>query len=204
MNGTQFYPQIVLPRVLRPDIMRQIHEGQVGGHFGVEHTVTRLQTRYFWYRIREDVALWCGTCISCASKARPAKTLQAPMGTVQVAAPMERVALDIMGPLNETEHHNKYVLVVQDYFTKWVEAFPIPNDQAVTVAEVLASEWVCHFGASQTLHSDKGCNFESKVFQKTCTLFGIEKTHTTPFRPQSDGQEEWFNATLQKILATTA
>lgn len=56
-------------------------------------------------------------------KLGPPKTPQAPMGTVQVAAPVERVA--IMGPLNETEHHSKYVLVVQDYFTKWVEAFPM-------------------------------------------------------------------------------
>ena len=204
LDDTQFYPQVVLPRTFRPDIMRQMHEGQVGGHFGVERTVARLQTRYFWYRMREDVALWCNTCTSCASKARPRKTPQAPMGTVRVGAPMERIALDIMGPLNETERHNRYVLVIQDYFTKWVEAFPLPNEQAVTVAEVLASEWVCRYGAPQTLHSDQGRNFESEVFQEMCKLFGIDKTHTTPFRPQSDGQVERFNATLQKILATTA
>ncbi|KAJ8346760.1 hypothetical protein SKAU_G00281610 [Synaphobranchus kaupii] len=200
LDDTQFYPQVVLPRAFRPDVMRQMHEGQVGGHFGVERTVARLQTRYFWYRMKEDVALWCGTCTSCASKARPRKTPQAPMGTVQVGAPMERITLDIMGPLNETERNNCYVLVIQDYFTKWVEAFPLPNERAVTVA----SEWVCRYGAPQTLHSDQGRNFESEVFQKMCTLFGIEKTHTTPFRPQSDGQVERFNATLQKIRATTA
>nr|XP_061825306.1 uncharacterized protein LOC133612154 [Nerophis lumbriciformis] len=204
LDDTQFYPQVVLPRIFRADIMRQMHDGQVGGHFGVERTVARLQTRYFWYRMREDVALWCNTCTSCASKARPRKTPQAPMGTVRVGAPMERIALDIMGPLNETERKNRYVLVIQDYFTKWVEAFPIPNEQAVTVAEVLASEWVCRYGAPQALHSDQGRNFESEVFQEMCVLFGIDKTHTTPFRPQSDGQVERFNATLQKILATTA
>ncbi len=126
------------------------------------------------------------------------------MGTIQVGAPMEHIALDIMGPLNEMERHNMYVLVIQDYFTKWVEAFPLPNDKAVTVAKVLASEWVCRYGAPQSLYSYQGRNFESKVSQKMCTLFGIEKTHTTPFRPQSDGQVERFNATLQKILAATA
>lgn len=204
VDETEFYPQIVLPRALRSGVLKQMHEGEVGGHFGVERTVARLQTRYFWYQMREDVTLWCSTCTRCASKARPLKKPQAPMGTVGVGAPMERVALDIMGPLNETDRGNKYILVVQDYFTKVVEAFPIPNDKAVTVAEVFASQWVCRYGAPQTLHSDQGRNFESEVFQKMCTLFGIEKTHTTPFRPQSDGQVERFNATLQKILATTA
>uniref|UniRef100_A0A3B5QVZ8 Gypsy retrotransposon integrase-like protein 1 n=2 Tax=Xiphophorus TaxID=8082 RepID=A0A3B5QVZ8_XIPMA len=204
LDDTQFYPQIVLPRKLQLDVMRQMHEGPVGGHFGVERTLTRLRTRYYWYHMREDVALWCKTCTSCASRARPQKTPQAPMGTVQVGAPMERIALDIMGPLNETERGNRYVLVIQDYFTKWTEAFPIPNERAVTVAGIVASEWVCRYGIPQALHSDQGRNFESEVFQGMCSLFGIDKTHTTPFRPQSDGQVERFNATLQKILATTA
>lgn len=126
------------------------------------------------------------------------------MGTVRVGAPMERIAVDLMGPMNETERFNRYILVVQDYFTKWVEAYPLPNDQAVTVAEVIVAEWVCRYGAPFTLHSDQGTNFESEVFQTVCELLDIDKTRTTPFRPQSDGQVERFNATLQKILATTS
>ncbi len=59
------------------------------------------------------------------------------MGTVRVGAPMERIAVDLMGPMNETERFNRYSLVVQDYFTKWVEAYPLSNDQAVTVAQVI-------------------------------------------------------------------
>lgn len=93
---------------------------------------------------------------------------------------LEHVALDIMGPLNEIEHNNSYVLVIQDYFSMSVEVFPLPNDQAVTVAEVLASEWVCRYGTPQTLHSDQGRNFECEVFQKMCTQFDIEKRHMLP------------------------
>lgn len=125
------------------------------------------------------------------------------MGTVKVGAPMERIAVNLMGPLNETERRNRYILVVSDYFSKWVEAYPVPNQEATTVADKIASEWVCRYGAPHSLHSDQGTNFESAVFQEMCRLLGIEKTHTTPFHPQSDGQVERFNATLQKILATT-
>ncbi len=126
------------------------------------------------------------------------------MGTVRVGAPMERIAVDLMGPMNEMERFNRYILVVQDYFTKWVEAYPLFNDQAVTVAQVIVTEWVCHYGAPLTLHSDQVTNFESEVFQTMCELLDIDKTRTTPFQPQSDGQVERFNATLQKILATTS
>uniref|UniRef100_A0A669C4Z6 Gypsy retrotransposon integrase-like protein 1 n=1 Tax=Oreochromis niloticus TaxID=8128 RepID=A0A669C4Z6_ORENI len=184
--------------------MQQMHDGPVGGHFGAERTLSRLKNRYYWYNMKDDVTLWCRTCTSCAERARPLKTPQAAMGTVRVGAPMERIAVDLMGPLNETERHNRFILVVQDYFSKWVEAYPVSDEQAPTVAEKVVAKWVCRYGAPQSLHSDQGTNFESAVFQGMCELFGIKKTHTTPFHPQSDGQVERFNATLQKALATTA
>ena len=58
---------------------------------------------------------------------------------------MERLAMDILGPLPQTPRGNKFVLVVTDYFTKWTESYPIPNQEAVTVAEKLVGEFVCGF-----------------------------------------------------------
>ncbi|XP_030595617.1 uncharacterized protein LOC115787179 [Archocentrus centrarchus] len=122
-------------------MMQQMHDGPVGGHFGAERTLARLKNRYYWYNMKDDVTLWCRTCTNCAAKARPLKTPHAAMGTVRVGAPMERIAVDLMGPLNETERHNRFILVVQDYFSKWVEAYAVPNEQASTVAEKIVSEW---------------------------------------------------------------
>ncbi|KAL1254821.1 hypothetical protein QQF64_012882 [Cirrhinus molitorella] len=68
-EGPEFYPQIILPQVYRENVMLQKHEGPVGGHFGVERTLSRLQTRYYWCKMREDVSFWCRTCTSCAAKA---------------------------------------------------------------------------------------------------------------------------------------
>ncbi|XP_057183036.1 uncharacterized protein LOC130549723 [Triplophysa rosa] len=113
MEGPEFYPQIILPRGFCKNVMHYMHDGPVGGHFGVERMLSRLQTRYYWYKMREDVTLWCRTCTSCAAKARPTKRPQALMGTVRVGAPMERIAADLMGPMNETERFSRYILVVQ-------------------------------------------------------------------------------------------
>lgn len=91
--------------------------------------------------------------------------------------------------------------MVGDYFSKWVESYPLPNQEAKTVAKVLVEEWVCPYGTPRSLHSDQGRNFESNLFGELCRLLGINKTRTTPYQPQSDGMIERFNHTLLSMLS---
>ena len=90
--------------------------------------------------------------------------------------------------------------MVSDYYTKWTESYPIPNQEVATIAERLVSEFICPFGIPRELHSDQGTNFESKALAEICKLLDIEKTCTTPLYPKSDGQVECFNRTLIEIL----
>ncbi len=93
-----------------------------------------------------------------------------------------RVAIDILGPLHLTPRGNRYLLVMRDYFTKWVEALPIPNQEAETVANALTQQFFSRLGVPQELHSDPGRNFESRVFNLVCERLGVHKTRTTPYR----------------------
>ena len=79
---------------------------------------------------------------------------------------LERVHIDIMGPLVETQKGNKYILVIVDQFTKWVEAFPLKNKLAKTVAGVVVREFVARFGCPLEIHTDQGRNFESELFKE--------------------------------------
>ena len=74
------------------------------------------------------------------------------------------------GPLPVTERGHKYVLVLGDYFTKWEEAFPMPNMEASTVANLFVVHFVCRFGAPDALHTDQGRKFESVVLKEVCQL----------------------------------
>jgi transposase InsO family protein len=114
---------------------------------------------------------------------------------------MERIAIDIMGPFPMSKHGNKYLLVAMDYFTKWPEAYPLPDQEAKTVAKVLVCEFFCRFGTPLELHSDQGRNFESMLIKEVCELLYIKKTRTTPYHPQSDGMVERHNRTLATQLS---
>ena len=193
--------QLVVPRKYREDILRLLHDSPTSGHFSVNKTLCRVRHRFYWVGCGRDVKLYCSRCNVCASRKGPAKKQRAPMKMYNVGAPMERVAIDVLGPLPLTEKGNKYLLIAMDYFTKWPEAFAIPNQEATTVAKVLVEEFFCRFGVPLEIHSDQGRNFESTVFQEVCKLLRVNKTRTTPLHPQSDGMVERMNRTLEAQLA---
>ncbi|GFU52859.1 retrovirus-related Pol polyprotein from transposon 412 [Trichonephila clavipes] len=87
-----------------------------------------------------------------------------------------------------------------DYFTKWPEVYPIPDQEAPTVAEAVVQHWISRYGVPLQLHSDQGRNFVSAVLKGVCELLGIDKTKTTPLHPQSDGMVERFNRTILNNL----
>ena len=113
---------------------------------------------------------------------------------------MERLAVDVLGPLPLSKKKNSYLLVVGDSFTKWIDAIPIKNQKAVTIAQKIIDRIVTIFGIPMQIHSDQGRSFESSIFQEMCNLLGIEKTRSTPYRPQSNGMIERANQTIANML----
>lgn len=199
--GNDISWKLVVPKTLRNDVMLQLHDNATAGHLGVKKTLMRIQERFYWCGYHKDVESWCRQCDICNSRKNPPKKRKAPMQRYVVGVPMERMAMDIMGPLPVTARGNKYILCVADYFTKWTEAFAIPDQEAETVAKVFVEQFFTRFGVPLQLHTDQGRNFESKLFKELSTLLGIDKTRTTAFHPQSDGMVERFNRTLEAMLS---
>ena len=145
-TGDEVRWQFVIPSNLRKDILHELHTKETAGHLGVNKTLERVKDRFHWPGCTKDVKDWCRACDLCASRERPTRTPRAPLRTYNVGAPLERVALDILGPLPDSDRGNKYILIIGDYFSKWTEAYAIPNQEATTVARVLVEEFVARFG----------------------------------------------------------
>ena len=184
-DGREVRWLIVLPRGLRERVMEELHSSKTAGHLGRDKTLPKVRERYYWFGMGLDVRAFLRKCVGCAQKKGPPKKHRAPLQQYRVGAPLERVAIDVLGPLTETHQGNQYILVVGDYWTKWMEAYAMEDQQAETVAAKLVDEFVCRFGVPMELHSDQGRNFESAVFQEMCKLLGITKTRTTPYNPKS-------------------
>ena len=203
-NEKMSWFQLIVPQPLRSDIMKEAHEGISGGHLGQEKTLHRIKQRFYWPGYFNDVRNWCASCCSCTTRKTPAPSRHAPMGTITAGYPMQIVAADLLGPLPESENGNSYILVVADYFTRWMEAFPLPNQEATTVANKLVDDVFLRFSIPEQLHTDQGRQFESQLLHEVCKLLNIHKTRTTPYHPQSDGLVERFNRTLLNMLSTCA
>ena len=193
--------QTVVPRSSKPKILEEHHNSVRSGHLGMRKTLSKLRQQFYWLGMRHDVEEWCRSCDTCCAKKGPHKRGRAPLKLYQVGAPMERVAVDITGPLPVTSSGNRYICVAMDYFTKWPEAYAIPDQEATTVAKALVEQFFSRLGIPKELHSDQGRNFESAVFRECCRLLGIRKTRTTPGHPESDGMVERYNRTLADELA---
>ena len=128
----------------------------------------------------------------------------APMQKVLTGAPLDIVAIHILSGLPTSTEGLKYILVATDYFTKWSEAYALPDQEAVTCINALYNNLFARFGLPRQLHSDQGPNFESRLVAELCKITGVHRTRTTPFHPRSDGQTERMNRTLLQMLRTTA
>ncbi|MES9884898.1 MAG: reverse transcriptase domain-containing protein [Sedimenticola sp.] len=191
---------LVAPSKLKTVIFERLHCSRVAGHLGRDKTISSIKRRFFWAGMSSDIRRWCKECSQCA-QSKPGPGLgKAPLSQFKVGSPLDVLAIDIVGPLPMTENGNEYIIVAGDYFSKWKEAFAVPDHTALTVADKIVTEIVCRMGAPTQIHTDQGREFQSHLFGHMCKLLGIDKTHTTPYRPQSDGLVERFNKTLKTML----
>ena len=112
---------------------------------------------------------------------------------------LERVSIDIAGPWEESKTGNKYVLAIQDYFTKWLEIYCLPDHKAPTVARCVM-DYICRLGVPDKIHSDQGAEFGSKLMQSLCNLFKIKKTRTSSYTPWSNGGIERANKSIKGMI----
>ena len=104
--------------------------------------------------------------------------------------PLSVTSLDVTRPYPRTPRGNKYLLTFVDHLSKFVEAFPIPDQTAETRARVYATQIVTRDGTGSKLITDQGPAFMSSFFNEMCKILRIRRARTSPYHPASNGQAE--------------
>ena len=94
-----------------------------------------------------------------------------PLTSMPIGKPWQMVAVDIL-TVPVSTNGNKCILVVQDYFTKWADAIPLPNQSASMITSALLKLF-SQMGMPDIIHSDQGHNFESALLKQSLEAFGI-------------------------------
>lgn len=201
-STTSVLHQLIVPHALKDTVLQMLHGNPVTGHSSADKVLKRAQQLCYWPFMSRDIKMWCKQCTPCDARRSPTPYQRAPMKTIVATEPFQKVGADIL-ELPITSRGNRYVLVVQDYFSKYVNLYAIPDQRAITVAKCLFENFICEHGIPEMLHTDQGRQFESDLMKHLCDLLCVQKTRTSPYHPQCDGMIERFNRTLIDQLAKT-
>ena len=195
--------KLVVPVSLRRRLFDFTYAGPTAAHLDATRMIKQLKPHYYWPELNHDVKLWYKQCAQCTQSKGPPLRPYGHLQKIQVDAPLDFVTMDILSGLPTASDGSKYILVVFDGFTKWIEAYSLPDQKTFTCVTAVYNGFFARFGLPRQLHSDQGRNFEASLVKELCNITGIYKTRTTPFHPRSDGLTERANRTILQMLRTT-
>ena len=195
--------RIVVPEVLKAAVFKQVHEGVAGAHFGVHSTLSRLMRNYIYIGAQTDVRLRVAVCHPCVQKRVEANIKAGVQVPIRNGYPLQTIYVDICGDFDLTADGYKYILSVQDGFSRFIQAYPLKTKTATEVAKTLADRYISTFGCPQSIHSDQGKEFCNKIVDSLMKQLGITHELGPVANPQSNLVERWHRTMTEALRAIT-
>lgn len=192
--------RLVVPTTCRPLVLHLAHTLPWAGHLALQKTYLRLSSRFYWPSMYNDVRTYCATCPVCQKTGAVRRANRVPLHPLpMISTPFQRIAMDIVGPLEKSSSGYRFILVICDYATRYPEAFPL---RSITTPKVISAlvQLFSRVGFPKEILTDQGTNFTSRLMQQLHQQLGIKALRTTPYHPQTDGLVERFNHTLKNML----
>ncbi|XP_020216761.1 uncharacterized protein LOC109800386 [Cajanus cajan] len=178
-------------------VMREVHEGTYEMHSGARTTVSKLlRARYYWPTMNTDCGAFVKKCQPCQKHNnlihQPAEQLHC----IPLAWPFATWGADILGPFPVAKGQCKFLIVVVDLFTKWIEAEPLASISTHQVQKFIWRNIITRFGILHTLVTDNGLQFTDRKLNEFLAGLGIQHKVTSVEHPQTNGQAESANKVI--------
>ncbi|XP_051173560.1 uncharacterized protein LOC127289595 [Leptopilina boulardi] len=188
----------------RRKIIAEAHEGILGGHYSKDITVQKIRNMTNWPNITKDVEDFIKTCDLCQRFKQNERKQEYYEESDIPEGPNDKISIDIVGPLNETTSGNKYILVIQDFLTRYVHLESLKDKSATLVIDAMWKGYLKTNGKPLEILTDNGKEFINNEFSDLMTELKIKHVKTSVYHPQSNGKNERSHKKINEYLSIYA
>lgn len=186
----------IVPKTMERLITELFHSW---AHPGAKTTLKLIKDCYVWKHMSSYIANYVRCCEEC-QRAKVQRHCRHPIRKFRTpSGRFKDIHADIVGPL-PTDRGYRYLFTMIDRFTRWFEAVPMVDITTETCAEAMLTGWIARFGTPESLVTDRGRQFESKLWKSIGLRLGFQTPTTTAYHPQSNGLVERLHRTLKASL----
>jgi len=204
-DGRLYYKhRLYIPndRTLKTRILHECHDTTLAGHLGRDKTIEQVKRRFYWPKMDDDIEAYVTSCDACQ---RNKPSHQATMGLMQPLPipdrPWQQVSMDLITQLPRSQSGNDAIVVFVDKLTKMVHyAATKTTVTAPQLADIFMREVVRLHGVPESILSDRDPRFTANFWNALWKLLGTKLVMSTAYHPQTDGQTERANRTLEEML----
>lgn len=178
----------VLPTEEVSGVLKQAHDDKF--HPGFDKTLALVQQRYYWPKMAKDIRAYIQACSTC-KEVKPSYVQTTPeMGKMRCASrPWQIISMDFIGPLPRSRKGNQHILVICDYFSKWVMIQPVKKLDSSAMCVILKNQWFYRNSVPEIIITDNGSSFVSKEFKELIDHFKITHWLNSRYHSQSNPVE---------------
>lgn len=196
------YPRPYVPVDLRKSIFDSFHSIS---HAGIKSSIKLIKARFFWPCMDTTIKNWCRECVPC-QQSKINKHTRSFSEFLLPSARFQTVHIDIVGPLPIVKDQicqftpYRYLLTCIDRATRWIEACPLIDITASTVAHAFINTWISRFGVPLYVITDRGTQFESELFGEISRIIGFHTLRTTSYHPETNGMIERSHRSIKTAI----
>jgi hypothetical protein len=189
-----------MPKSKRLDIVKKVHSDDVwGSHGRFQSTLRKVGSRFSWKGMRDDVKNVVENCESC--KINRVSRKKAPLTPIIADKPFSIVGIDTVGPFTASSNHDfRHVVILVDYFTKWIELFPAESNDAVSIIPGVNNA-LKRFNTPQLLISDGAALFtSSQTWKAFLKGLNCNADNSAAYHQQANGQTERYVQEIKPLI----